>query len=103
MTPSGLDKGRLKAKHVVVMTGEGENLTPDLVPSVEKDMHLEIYKNNPEVKAIVHAHPVTATAFTATETTISTDMLSKLYTFLREPGMVDYATMGTANLAKQVG
>jgi len=103
MTPSGMDKGRLKAKHIVVMTGDGENLTPDLVPSVEKEMHLEIYKNNPEVKAIVHAHPVTATAFTATDTPISTDMLSELYTFLREPGRVGYATMGTSNLAKQVG
>lgn len=75
MTPSGLDKGRLKAKQIVIMTREGENLTPDLTPTIEKHMHLAIYKSNPEVKAIVHAHPVTATAFTSTDKSISTDML----------------------------
>ena len=103
MTPSGIDKGRLKAKHIVIMTIDGENLTPDLNPTIEKDMHLAIYKNNNQVKAIVHAHPVTATAFTSTNKSISTDMLGELYALLREPGRVGYATMGTTSLAEQVG
>jgi len=103
MTPSGLDKGRLKAKQIVIMTMDGENLTPELTPTIEQDMHLAIYKNNPEVKAIVHAHPVTATAFTSTDKSISTDMLGELYALLREPGRVGYATMGTTSLAEQVG
>jgi L-fuculose-phosphate aldolase len=66
-------------------------------------MHLAIYKSNPEVNAIVHAHPVTATAFTSTNKSISTDMLGELYALLREPGRVGYATMGTKSLAEQVG
>jgi L-fuculose-phosphate aldolase len=103
MTPSGMDKGRLKAKQIVIMTMDGENLTPDLSPSIEKDMHLAIYKSNPEVNAIVHAHPVIATAFTSTNKSISTDMLGELYALLREPGRVGYATMGTKSLAEQVG
>ena len=103
MTPSGQDKGRLKAKQIVIMSMDGENLTPDLTPTMEKDMHLAIYKNNPEVKAIVHAHPLTATAFTSTDKAISTDMLGELYALLREPGRVAYATMGTKSLADQVG
>lgn len=103
MTPSGLDKGRLKAKDIVIMTMDGENVTPELTPTSEKDMHLGIYRNNSQVKAIVHAHPVTATAFTSTNTSISTDMLSELYGMLREPGRVGYATMGTSSLAEQVG
>lgn len=103
MTPSGLDKGRLKGKQIVIMTMEGENLTPDLNPTIEKDMHLAIYKANADVKAIVHAHPVTATAFTSTDKAISTDMLGELYALLREPGRVGYATMGTKSLADQVG
>ncbi|MCP4311944.1 MAG: class II aldolase/adducin family protein [Bacteroidetes bacterium] len=103
MTPSGLDKGRLKAKQIVIMTMDGENLTPDLTPTIEMDMHLAIYKNNADVKAIIHAHPVTATAFSSTDKAISTDMLSELYALLREPGRVGYATMGTKSLADQVG
>ena len=103
MTPSGLDKGRLKAKHIVVMTRKGENLTPGLKPTMEKDMHLAIYRNKPGVRAVVHAHPLTATAFTSTDQAISTDMLGELYALLREPGRVGYATMGTDGLAEQVG
>jgi len=103
MTPAALDKGRLKARHIVILSRAGENLTPELAPSSEKDMHLEIYKNNSQVKAIVHAHPVTATAFATTGKSISTDMLSELYAMLREPGRVGYATMGTEDLARQVG
>jgi L-fuculose-phosphate aldolase len=103
MTPSGLDKGKLKAKHIVIMTREGENLTPELTPTMEKDMHLAIYRSNSQVKAVVHAHPVTATAFTSTDKSISTDMLGELYALLREPGRVAYSTMGTDCLAEQVG
>ena len=40
MTTSGLDKGKLKAKHIVILTREGENLTPELTPTMEKDLHL---------------------------------------------------------------
>jgi len=103
MTPSGLDKGRLKAKYIVIMTMDGRNLTPQLSPTSEKEMHLAIYRNNSQVKAIVHAHPVIATAFSSTSKAISTDMLSELYAMLREPGRVGYATMGTLSLAEQVG
>lgn len=103
MTPAGLDKGRLKARDIVILTMDGENLTPELTPTSEIDMHLAIYKNNKQVKAIVHAHPVTATAFASTSKSISTDMLSELYALLREPGRVGYATMGTKSLAEQVG
>ena len=40
MTPSALDKGRMKAKQIVILTMDGENLTPDLKPTSEKDMHI---------------------------------------------------------------
>jgi L-fuculose-phosphate aldolase len=46
---------------------------------------------------------VTATAFTATDKTIGTDMLGELYALLREPGWVGYSTMGTQSLADEVG
>ena len=65
ITPSATDKGRMKWKEVGIMNLLGENLTPDLKPSIEFALHLGIYKKNSNVSAIVHAHPVFATSFTA--------------------------------------
>ena len=99
MTPSTLDKARLKAKHIVVLSLEGENLTPDLKPTMEKEMHIEIYRKNSEVKAIVHAHPVTATAFACTGKSVSTTLIAESYAILGIPVRAKYATMGTKELA----
>ena len=99
MTPSTLDKARLRAKHIVVLTLDGENLTPDLNPTMEKEMHLEIYKKRSEVKAIVHAHPVTATAFACTGRSVSTTLIAESYAILGVPVRAGYATMGTKELA----
>ena len=99
MTPSTLDKARLKAKHIVILNLEGENLTPDLKPTMDKEMHIEIYKKNNEVKAIVHAHPVTATAFACTGKSVSTTLIAESYAILGIPARAKYATMGTKELA----
>lgn len=102
ITPSALDKGRMKARQIAVMTMEGKNLTPDLKPTSEKDMHIEIYKRNSTVKAIVHAHPVTASAFACTDKSISTTMMAEHYAILGIPVRAEYATMGTMDLALHV-
>lgn len=102
MTPSTLDKGRLKAKQIVVMTLDGKNLTPHLKPTMEHEMHIAIYKRCGDVRAIVHAHPVTATAFTCTGKTIETRLLAESYAILGIPVRAKYATMGTTDLARIV-
>ena len=40
ITPSATDKGRMRWKEVGLMNIFGENLTPDLKPSIESEMHL---------------------------------------------------------------
>jgi len=100
ITPSATDKGRMKWKEVGILSIMGENLTPDLKPSIESGMHLAIYKRNTEVKAIVHAHPVCASAFTAMKATIDTTLTAEACAILGTPVTVPYALMGTADLAK---
>jgi L-fuculose-phosphate aldolase len=82
------------------MTVFGENLTPELKPSIESDMHICIYKKKKEVTAIVHAHPVFASAFTAMKDKINTTLTAEACAILGEPVMVPYALMGTTDLAK---
>ena len=100
ITPSATDKGKMKWKEVGILSIMGENLTPDLKPSIESGMHLDIYKRNIKVKAIVHAHPVYASVFTAMKTDIDTTLTAEACAILGTPVMVPYALMGTADLAK---
>lgn len=99
ITPSATDKGFMKWKEVGIMNIVGENLTPDLKPSIESEMHLSIYRKKKEVTAIVHAHPVFASCFTAIKLNIDTTLTAEARAILGEPLMVPYALMGTKELA----
>jgi L-fuculose-phosphate aldolase len=99
ITPSATDKGRMRWKEVGIMNILGENLTPDLKPTIEFEMHLSIYRKKKEVKAIVHAHPVFASAFTAMKSKIDTNLTAEACAILGTPRMVPYALMGTMELA----
>lgn len=99
ITPSATDKGRMKWDEVGIMTMLGKNLTPDLKPSMEYALHLNIYKKNRDISAIVHAHPVFATSFTAMKCTIDTNLIAEARAICGEPRFVPYALMGSAELA----
>jgi L-fuculose-phosphate aldolase len=100
ITPSATDKGRMKWKDIGIVTIFGENLTPHLKPSIETSMHLAIYKKKKEVLAIVHAHPVFASLFTAIKTKINTNLTAEAKAILGDPLFVRYAVMGSAALAE---
>jgi L-fuculose-phosphate aldolase len=100
MTPSATDKGRMKWKEVAIMNIFGENFTPHLRPSIETAMHLSIYKKKNDIHAVVHAHPVFASLFTAIKSKINTDLTAEAKAILGDPLFVRYALMGSAALAE---
>ena len=100
ITPSQTDKGNMKPKQIGVVTIEGSNLTPKLRLSMETGMHIAIYKTRKDVNAIVHAHPYTATALSATPDLIDTRINGEARAMLGKPAFAPYATMGTPDLAK---
>ena len=102
ITPSATDKGKMRWKEVGIMNILGENLTPELKPSIESEMHLSIYRKKKEVTAIVHAHPVYASSFTAMKCKIDTNLTAEACAILGSPLLVEYALMGTSDLAKIV-
>ncbi len=69
-TPSGLAKGFMTPDQLIIVNMEGERVgasTPEnahLRPTSELLMHLECYKQRPDVMGVVHAHPATAVAMT---------------------------------------
>ena len=103
ITPSGTDKGEITAGQIGAVTISGENLAPGLRLSIETEMHLEVYRNRPDVKGIVHAHPVTASAFAAMDAEIDTRLTAETWHVLGVPVRAPYALMGTKELAQIVG
>ena len=102
ITPSATDKGSMKWKEVGIVNIRGKNLTPGLKPSIETGMHLAIYRKQRSVKAIIHAHPLFASSFTATQHKIDTSLTAEATAILGEPFAVPYALMGTDELADLV-
>jgi L-fuculose-phosphate aldolase len=102
LTASKRDKGRLRWADVGILSLAGENLSPELVPSIELSMHLSVYRQRPDVKAIIHAHPITASAFCATSRPINCHLTSEAYAILGEPAYLPYACMGTEALAATI-
>ncbi|MBI3890145.1 MAG: class II aldolase/adducin family protein [Candidatus Wallbacteria bacterium] len=62
-TPAGANKGFLTAADLVVTDLDGKKVSGPGKPSSELAMHTRTYRERPDVRAVVHAHPATATAF----------------------------------------
>ena len=68
-TPSGFSKPLLTAEQLILVGQEGRRVRrsrwgsdPMLKPTSEILMHLEVYRQRPDVRAVVHAHPPTCVA-----------------------------------------
>jgi len=62
-TPTAIGKAMMHSNDMVIVDEAGVKLKGSRDASSEIEMHLTIYKLRPDVKAVVHAHPCTATAF----------------------------------------
>jgi L-fuculose-phosphate aldolase len=102
ITPSATDKGRMKSDQIGVITMSGKNQKSVLKPSIEAGMHIAIYYKRPDIKAIVHAHPPVASAFTALNRSINCTLTSEARAILGIPRQAPYALMGTPLLAERV-
>ena len=102
ITPSGVDKGRITASQIALLTLEGENLTPHLTASIETGMHLAVLHARPDVNGVVHAHPVVVTSFSCMDEEIEYRLVGETYVVLGVPAVARYFMGGTAELAAEV-
>jgi L-ribulose-5-phosphate 4-epimerase len=61
--PSGVDYDVLKAEHMVITNLEGQIVEGTLRPSSDLDTHTLLYREFPEIGAVVHTHSEFATGF----------------------------------------
>lgn len=62
-TPTDVSKGAMTPDMMTKLDLDGNILAGAGNPSSEVKMHLRVYKENPDVRAVVHAHPIYATTF----------------------------------------
>ena len=101
ITPSGRNKGSLLPEDLIKMDLKG-NILSEGKPSIEREFHIAIYKDNPETNAVVHCHPLYCTALAVREENIKSGLTPEGVILLGEVPMVDYFTPGSKELAKAV-
>lgn len=99
ITPAGVNKADLNPESLASISLEGEILSGK--PSSERLMHLAIYRNCPNAKAIVHAHPPTAIAWSIAHPEMKllpAECMSELILAVGDIPIVPYARPGTHDM-----
>jgi len=102
MTPKSVCKGFMTPDMMCVTDLNGQKISGDRDPSSEALMHLEVYRQRPDVNAVVHAHPPTATGFAVAGIPLDRAVLAEVLTTLGSIPLAEYATPSTAELPDAV-
>ncbi len=98
ITPTSIPYPILTLDDIVVIDLDGNVKEGKHKPSSEWRMHSEIYKNKPEVKAIVHTHSPNATAFAVAHEEIPVVLIEMMFFLLGNVPLAKYAAPGSENL-----
>jgi L-fuculose-phosphate aldolase len=101
-TPTMMSKGDLKANDLCLCDLDGNMLAGKGQRTSELLLHLEIYKANPNARAVVHCHPPYATAFAITGTTPPIGLIAEYEVFIGPSAVARYETPGTQAFAETV-
>ena len=98
-TPTLMSKGMMEGDDLVIVDEHGRKLSGRREASSEIAMHLLIYRERPDVNAVVHAHPPTATGYAAAGIPLDTALCSEIVVTLGSVPLARYGTPGTTELA----
>ncbi len=102
MTPTSVCKGFMSTDMMCITDLDGKKIAGDRNPSSEMQMHLEVYRQRPEVQAVVHAHPPIATGFAVAGIPLDRAVLAEVVTTLGSVPIAEYATPSTRELPEAV-
>ncbi|MBI3912762.1 MAG: class II aldolase/adducin family protein, partial [Chloroflexi bacterium] len=98
ITPSGFSKGFLDPDQLLIVSMQGEKISPqfgqwrDLKPSSEILLHLECYLQRAEINAVIHAHPPMTIACTLAGVSLAKCVLPEVLYDLGTIPTTPYAT-----------
>jgi L-fuculose-phosphate aldolase len=101
-TPKSVSKGFMTPDMMVIVDYDGKKVAGEREPSSELPMHLEIYRNRPDVNAVVHAHPPLATGFAVAGIPLTRAVLAEVVTTLGSIPIAAYGTPSTSELPEAV-
>lgn len=99
ITPAGVSKLDVRPEDILIVDLSGRLASGALPPSSEMRVHLRAYACRPDVRAVVHAHPPTATGFAVAGEDFVVPVLPEIILQVGAVPLVPYATPGTDALA----
>jgi L-fuculose-phosphate aldolase len=102
VTPRGVIKALVKPSDVVLVDLAGRKRRGRCNPTSELDLHLRILRRRPDVGAVVHAHPPTATGYAVAGQGFETFVLPELILQCGRVPVVPYGTPGTTEVGDRI-
>ncbi len=99
-SPTAISKGMMTPDDLVITDLQGKKISGQRNASSELAMHLLIYKRRPDVNAVCHAHPVTATGYAAAGLPLNKALVSEVVLALGCIPVARYGTPGTPELTE---
>lgn len=101
-TPTAINKGQVSIGDLIELSPSGEIIAGKGKPSSEIDMHLCIYEMRTDVHAVVHCHPVHATAFATARISLSECLFPEVIVGLGAVPLAPYATPSTKEVRESI-
>jgi len=102
VTPTGVSKGYMEPDMMVKLDLDGKMISGDRKESSEVMMHLRVYNEDPDVMAVVHAHPPVATSFAVAGIPLDRPVLTEAVLTLGSVPIAPYATPGTEEVPDSI-
>jgi L-fuculose-phosphate aldolase len=102
ITPNARYYDTLVVDDIVVADFEGENVEGDLTISIERMLHIGIYKARKRVNAVIHTHPVFGSAVSVACLEIPPFLDDQVTYIGGEIKVAEYALPGTPELVNNV-
>ncbi|MCC8142183.1 MAG: class II aldolase/adducin family protein [Lachnospiraceae bacterium] len=99
-TPTGVSKGFMTPDFICTVDEKGNliHANEGFRPSSELKMHMRVYQRRPDVGAVVHAHPMFATAYAVAGIPLTQPVMTEAIVALGFVPIAEYATPSTTEV-----
>ena len=101
ITTSGSSNGYLSEDELVLMDFDGKPVEEDKKPSSEKMLHVEFYKQRPDVNYIIHVHPVFLSSFACCKIALDEPIMAENVFYFGQIPLAEYGLPGSMDLVEK--
>jgi len=103
-TPTGISKGFMNTNMIIKVDMEGKVISgnANYKPSSEVKMHIDVYKERPDIHSVVHAHPPYATSFAVAGITLDKCVLPEAIIVIGAVPIAKYGLPSTDELPDMI-